>query len=74
ASGITFMNLEDETVLVNVVWGVEVWSRYRRIARDYPGLIVRGMRERSAEGVVNLIADRFEPLTLSQRTTSRDFR
>ncbi len=74
ASGITFMNLEDETGLVNVVCSVGVWSRYRRIARDSPGLIVRGMLERSAEGVVNLIADRFEPLTLSQRTTSRDFR
>ncbi|WP_349903234.1 error-prone DNA polymerase [Parafrigoribacterium humi] len=74
ASGITFMNLEDETGLVNVVCSVGVWSRYRRIARDSRALIVRGMLERSPEGVTNLIADRFEPLEILAQTSSRDFR
>ncbi len=36
ASGITFLNLEDETGLVNVVVSKGCWARYRRIARD-PG-------------------------------------
>jgi error-prone DNA polymerase len=74
ASGITFMNLEDETGLVNVICSVGVWTRYRRVARDSPALIVRGILERSAEGVTNLIADRFEVLPLTTRTASRDFR
>jgi error-prone DNA polymerase len=73
ASGITFMNIEDETGILNVICGVGVWKRYRRIAREAPALIVRGMLERSAEGVTNLVADRFEPLPLSAKTRSRDF-
>jgi len=74
ASGITFMNLEDESGLVNVICSVGVWNRYRRIARDSPALIVRGILERSPEGVTNLLADRLEALPMSTRTTSRDFR
>ncbi|MGV8968868.1 MAG: error-prone DNA polymerase [Microbacteriaceae bacterium] len=74
ASGITFVNLEDETGLINVICSVGVWNRYRRIARDAPALVIRGMLERSAEGVTNLLADRFETLVLTARTVSRDFR
>jgi error-prone DNA polymerase len=74
ASGITFMNLEDESGLVNVICSVGVWKRYHRIARDAPAMIVRGVLERSAEGVVNLLADRFETLVVGPKTTSRDFR
>ena len=74
ASGITFMNLEDETGLVNVICSVGVWARYRRVARDSQALIVRGMLERSPEGVTNLIADRFEALGIPAQTSSRDFR
>ncbi len=74
ASGITFMNIEDETGLVNVICSVGMWNRYRRIARDSPALIVRGVLERSAEGVTNLLADRFESLPMSTRSISRDFR
>ena len=74
ASGITFMNLEDESGLVNVICSVGVWNRYRRIARDSPALIVRGILERSPEGVTNLLADRLEALPMSIRTASRDFR
>ncbi|WP_291055784.1 error-prone DNA polymerase [Herbiconiux sp.] len=74
ASGITFMNLEDETGILNVICSVGVWTRYRRVARDSPALIVRGILERSKEGVTNIVADRFEPLQLSAKTASRDFR
>ncbi|MEO8095639.1 MAG: error-prone DNA polymerase, partial [Pseudolysinimonas sp.] len=73
ASGITFMNLEDEYGLVNVICSMGVWGRYRRVVRDSPALIVRGILERSAEGVTNLLADRFEPLTVSVTHRSRDF-
>ncbi|WP_157009163.1 error-prone DNA polymerase [Agromyces laixinhei] len=74
ASGITFLNLEDESGTLNVIAGVGVWNRYRRIAREAPAMIVRGMLERSHEGVTNLVADRFEPLTVSAPHRSRDFR
>ncbi|WP_026551264.1 error-prone DNA polymerase [Arthrobacter sp. H20] len=74
ASGITFMNLEDETGLVNVICSVGVWQRYRRIARESSGVLVRGMLERSSEGVVNIVADKFEVLKMKATTKSRDFR
>jgi len=35
---------------------------------------VRGILERSPEGVTNLLADRLEALPMSIRTASRDFR
>lgn len=74
ASGITFVNIEDETGLVNVICSVGVWSRYRRVVREAPALIVRGILERSPEGVINIVADRFEVLAMAPRTRSRDFR
>jgi error-prone DNA polymerase len=74
ASGITFLNLEDEHGLVNVICTVGVWNRYRRIVRDSPALIVRGMLERSVEGVTNLLADGFVDLRVGVAHASRDFR
>ncbi len=74
ASGITFLNLEDEHGLVNVICSVGVWNRYRRVARDSPALIVRGILERSVEGVTNLVADAFEDLRVGVAHASRDFR
>ncbi|TIH37724.1 error-prone DNA polymerase [Subtercola vilae] len=74
ASGMTFVNLEDETGILNVICSVGVWDRYRRVAREAPAMIVRGIIERSPEGILNLIADRFELLPLGAPTRSRDFR
>ncbi len=68
-----FVNLEDETGLVNVVVSKGCWARHRRIARSAPALLVRGRLER-AEGVINVIAEKLEPLPLSAPTKSRDFR
>jgi error-prone DNA polymerase len=73
ASGITFLNVEDETGLVNVICSVGVWGRYRRVARESPAVVVRGILERSQDGVVNVVADRIERLPLAVRTRSRDF-
>jgi len=74
ASGITFMNLEDETGLVNVICGAGFWARHRRVARDEPAVVVRGILERSPEGVVNVLADAIEPLRAGVSHRSRDFR
>jgi error-prone DNA polymerase len=73
ASGITFLNLEDETGLVNVIVSVGVWQKYRRTAREAPAMVVRGMLERSPEGVVSIVADKLERLPLAAKTKSRDF-
>ncbi|MFT4156827.1 MAG: error-prone DNA polymerase [Microbacterium sp.] len=74
AAGVTFINLEDEHGLVNVICSAGVWERYRRIARNSAALIVRGILERSAEGVVNVLADAFEDLSIGVSHHSRDFR
>jgi error-prone DNA polymerase len=74
ASGITFLNVEDESGTVNIIASVGVWNRYRRVAREAPAMIVRGVLERTKDGVVNVVADRFESLTVSAPHRSRDFR
>ncbi len=73
AGGVTFLNLEDETGMINVVCSEGVWNRHRRVARESGALIVRGRLERF-QGVTNLVADGMERLPLAARTTSRDFR
>jgi len=73
ASGITFLNLEDEHGLVNVICSSGVWARYRSVVRDSPALIARGMLERSPEGVISLVADAFAPLSAGTPHRSRDF-
>ena len=75
ASGVTFLNLEDETGLVNVICTPDVWRKYRKVARTSPAVVVRGLLERH-QGVINLLARRFEPLDLSPASLlrSRDFR
>lgn len=72
AQGVTFLSLEDETGMLNVVCSQGLWARYRRVLRNSAALLIRGKLE-SASGVINLIADRVEPLPLKVRTTSRDF-
>ncbi|RFA21372.1 error-prone DNA polymerase [Subtercola boreus] len=74
ASGITFVNLEDETGILNVICSVGVWTRYRRVAREAPAMVVRGILERTDDGIINLVADRIELLPLGAPTRSRDFR
>jgi error-prone DNA polymerase len=74
AKGVVFVNLEDETGLLNVICTAQVWRRYRKIARMSPALIVRGMLERY-QGVINVVAARIEelPLTAGDLVRSRDF-
>jgi error-prone DNA polymerase len=73
AQGVTFLNLEDETGLINVVVSKGCWARFRRVAREAPAMLIRGRLERS-EGVVNVVAEHLATLPLPGRTTSRDFR
>jgi error-prone DNA polymerase len=74
ARGVTFLNLEDETGMVNVIVDEVVWQRHRRVAREAGGLLIRGMLEHTKDGVVNVIAEHLERLHLGLHTKSRDFR
>jgi len=73
ASGVTFMGLEDETGLINVVVSVGCWTRYRRIARNAVALLIRGRCERQG-AVVNITAEKLEHLPVGSTSMSRDFR
>lgn len=73
AGGITFLNLEDETGMLNVVCSPGLWTRHRTIARTSNALLIRGRLE-SAEGVINLYAERLTALPMNVNTRSRDFR
>ena len=73
AQGVTFLNLEDETGLINVVVSKGCWARYRRVAREASALVVRGRLERS-EGVINIVAESLEPMPVPAANASRDFR
>jgi error-prone DNA polymerase len=75
AQGVTFLNLEDETGLINVICSTGVWLRHRRVARSSPALIIDGRLER-VETVINVVAERIRPLSLRPGTAlrSRDFR
>src|SRR5439155_26603199 len=74
AQGTIFVNLEDETGLINVICSRGCWVRYRPVARSCPALLIRGRLEKH-EGVINVIAERIDPLPLGAPTTkSRDFR
>ena len=76
ASGATFVTLEDEDGLVNVVVWRDLAERQRRVLLESRLLVVEGRLE-SAEGVQHLIAarlDDFSELLGSLATRSRDFR
>jgi error-prone DNA polymerase len=73
AGGTTFLNLEDETGLINVIVSKGCWQRHLAIARSAPALLVRGRLE-NVENVVNVIAERLELLPIGAASPSRDFR
>ncbi|HEX8771873.1 MAG TPA: OB-fold nucleic acid binding domain-containing protein, partial [Acidimicrobiales bacterium] len=73
AGGTIFVNLEDETGMLNVICSAGVWARYRKVARSSSALLVRGRLEK-ADDAINLVADKIETLALSVSTKARDFR
>jgi error-prone DNA polymerase len=59
ARGIRFLNLEDETGLLNVVVMPQVWEAHYQIARKAVGVVISGILE-FRDGVTNLVAHGFE--------------
>ncbi|MGV0786970.1 error-prone DNA polymerase [Mycolicibacterium sp. XJ2] len=73
AQGATFLNLEDETGMVNVICSRGVWVRHRKLAQTAPALLIRGQVQ-NATGAVTVVAERMGKLTLAIGSKSRDFR
>ena len=73
ANGAVFLNLEDETGHVNVIFSKGAWARWSSVARYSPALIIRGSLQRG-QGTVALAAEFVEPLALSALPRSRDWR
>jgi error-prone DNA polymerase len=80
AGGTTFLNLEDETGLVNVICSPGCWTRYRTAARSAVVLLVRGRLERGegadprAPSSSNVVAEYLEEIDFAMAVgPSRDF-
>ena len=58
ANGVIFLNLEDETGLLNVIVLPGVWDEHREVARRSVGVVLDGVLEHR-DGVTNLVARRF---------------
>jgi error-prone DNA polymerase len=72
ANGAVFVNLEDETGHVNVIFSKGGWLRWKDVARRSPALVIRGSLQRG-QGTVTLTAESVEPLALGAVTSSRDW-
>ena len=73
AGGTVFLNLEDETGLINVICSPGCWLHHRDVVSS-PGLIVRGRLEKNG-AVCSVVAERMWPLGLGDGIgRSRDFR
>lgn len=72
AKGVYFLNLEDETGLLNIVVLPDVWAKHRHVVRKSPALVIIGLLEYH-DGVTNIVARDFEPIGV-QTVQSRDFR
>ncbi len=73
ARGVTFLNLEDETGMVNVLCTPGVWARHRRVAQTAPAMLIRGQLQ-NATGAVTVVAERLGRIELAIGSRSRDFR
>jgi error-prone DNA polymerase len=75
AKGITFVTLEDETGIANLVIHQKTWERFYPIARRSPAWIAHG-RLQSKYSVIHVVVNQLEDLAKSLRqlnVKSRDF-
>ncbi|MFM9961753.1 MAG: error-prone DNA polymerase [Planctomycetaceae bacterium] len=75
AKGITFVTLEDETGIVNLIVRPDVWERYHQAARTATVLLAHGILQ-NQDSVIHVLVGRLEDLSheLAQiDSTSRDF-
>jgi error-prone DNA polymerase len=75
AKGITFVTLEDETGVANLIIRMDVWERFYTVARTAPAYIASG-RLQNQQGVIHVLVSRLENLSDAVndlRSRSRDF-
>jgi error-prone DNA polymerase len=76
AKGITFVTLEDETGMLNLIIRQNVWERNRRVARSASVMLAHGRLQKEAS-VIHVLVTKLEDLSAKLaelHTTSRDFR
>jgi error-prone DNA polymerase len=76
ANGITFVTLEDETGIVNLIVRPNIWQRFRSVARQAIALYAQGRLQRS-QGVTHVLVAKLADLSKllpELGSTSRDFR
>ena len=76
AKGITFVTLEDETGIINLIVRPDVWERHHQAARAATVLLAHGILQ-SQDSVIHVLVNRLEDLSqeLAQvESMSRDFR
>jgi error-prone DNA polymerase len=75
AKGITFVTLEDETGVANLIIRMDVWEKFYTVARTAPAFIAHG-RLQNQQGVVHVLVAKLENLNDSLnelQSASRDF-
>jgi error-prone DNA polymerase len=75
AKGITFVTLEDETGVVNLIIRIDVWERFYNVARMAAAYMASG-RLQNQQGVIHVLVSRLENMKdeINQlRSKSRDF-
>lgn len=76
AAGVTFVTLEDETGIANLVVYPAVWKRFRATARFASVLMASGRLQREGD-IIHVVCDRLEDVSEMLReleSRSRDFR
>lgn len=74
-TGITFVTIEDETGVANLIIRMDVWEKFYRVARTAPAYIAGG-RLQNQQGVIHVLVSRLENLNDAingLRSSSRDF-
>ncbi|MDA0235377.1 MAG: hypothetical protein OSW71_10670, partial [Proteobacteria bacterium] len=67
AKGITFLLMEDELGLANVIVYPDLYQQNRLVVRGEPFLLVEGKLQRE-EGVINIIAHKISPLDAARES------
>ncbi len=73
AKGVTFLSIEDESGLINVVVSIATWDKYRSVVRASSALVIDGQLE-AKSNVINVVAKRIASLEIDIFSMSRDFR
>lgn len=73
AGGLTFLSLEDESGILNVLCSPGMWKRYQHTLATAYAIILTGRIEREGNAY-NLVAEKCEEFLLPAPIASRDFR